>query len=201
VEWTVGGKDLPIRNGRDAVFKEASVTRFEDLTEVDVVLFQDFRPSGQHAVWCRDSVEAIVWCNRGLRGKEKLPRGWSLTTKRLEHSRAGGVTNVTATVYIALRLGKPRVRWKQIPDCFENTLRQIIDPTKGGYMCDEPREGEPTMDTAKGLLNWQTRLTATIILPTVYSRERWARRRLSLKELGHASDIPRVRLGYPRGQR
>jgi hypothetical protein len=82
------------------------------------------------------------------------------------------------------------MRWKKEPDCFKNTLRQIVDPTKGGYMCDEPTGEGSMLDTAKGLLNWGTRLTASITMPTVYSKDRWARRRLTLEELGHAADIP-----------
>jgi hypothetical protein len=90
VDWMVGGSDLPFRNARDAPFRDAKKTEWRDLEDVDVVLFQDFRPSKLHEVWSRDSVNAVVWCNRGLRGKETLPRGWSLTTKRLEHAKAGG---------------------------------------------------------------------------------------------------------------
>jgi hypothetical protein len=57
-------------------------------------------------------------------------------------------------------------------------------------MCPEPGEDKPSLDTAKGLLNWGTQMTATVVVPTVYSRDNWARRRLSLEELGHAADIP-----------
>jgi hypothetical protein len=139
MEWMVGGSDLPVRNARDIPFKKAKNTKWSDLEEVDVVLFQDFRPGKQHKAWAREDVNAVVWCNRGLRGKEVLPRGWSLTTKRLSHDKAGGVTNAVATVYIALRLGQERMKWEQVPDCFKNTLRQIVDATKGGYTCAPSR--------------------------------------------------------------
>jgi hypothetical protein len=33
-------------------------------------------------------------------------------------------------------------------------------------------------------------MTASIVIPTVYSKDKWARRKLSLEELGHAADIP-----------
>jgi hypothetical protein len=100
------------------------------------------------------------------------------------------VTNAVAMGYVALRVGKDRMHWKQEPDCFKNTLQQIVDRMKGGYICLEPSDDEPTQDTAKGLLNWQTRMAATIVVPTVYSKDQWARRRLTLEELGHALNIP-----------
>jgi hypothetical protein len=100
------------------------------------------------------------------------------------------VTNAKVTVYIALRWGEDRMAWATGADVFRNTLRQIVDPTKGGHMCDEPDEEGDLSNTAKGLLDWKGRLTASVIVPTVYSKVKWAKRRLSLEELGHAGDIP-----------
>jgi hypothetical protein len=99
VEWMVGGSDLPFRNVRDTPHQDAKSTKWSELGKVDVVLCQDFRPGKQHEVWTCESVHAVVWCNRGLRGKERMPKGWTLTTKRLEHEKAGGVTNAVATQF------------------------------------------------------------------------------------------------------
>jgi hypothetical protein len=81
VEWIVGDKDLPVRNVRDPKFINSQDANLSSLGEVDVVLFQGFRPGMTHDVWSRTGVGAVVWCSRGLRAKERLPRGWSLTTK------------------------------------------------------------------------------------------------------------------------
>jgi hypothetical protein len=100
------------------------------------------------------------------------------------------VTNAKITVYIALRWGKNRMVWAHGADVFKNTLLQIMDLTKGGHMCNEPGDKGYSLNTAKGLLDWRGRLTASVIMPTVYSRDKWAKRRLSLQELGHKADIP-----------
>jgi hypothetical protein len=81
VEWIVGDKDLPMRNVRDPEFVDIKDADLPQLGEVDVVLFQGFRPGMTHEVWDKAGVGASVWCSRGLRAKERLPRGWSLTTK------------------------------------------------------------------------------------------------------------------------
>jgi hypothetical protein len=65
-----------------------------------------------------------------------------------------------------------------------------VDPTQEGKMCEAPGEGEETLNTAKGVLDWKERRRARVKLPTVCSRDKWAIRRLGLQELGHAMDIP-----------
>jgi hypothetical protein len=92
------------------------------LQEVDVVLFQDFKPGITHEVWLQRRVQTVVWLNQGLRGGERMPSGWSLTRKSLQHQKAGGVTNARLTVFVAMRCGSERLKWRQTVDCFENTL-------------------------------------------------------------------------------
>jgi hypothetical protein len=58
-------------------------------------------------------------------------------------------------------------------------------------MCDKPvGDGENVLNTAAGLLDWKTRTTVKVIVPTVYSKVKWARRRLCESELGHVMDYP-----------
>jgi hypothetical protein len=60
----------------------------------------------------------------------------------------------------------------------------------GRRMCEPPGEGDDTLNTAKGVLDWKEQRRARVKLPTVYSKEKWAERRLGFEELGHAMDIP-----------
>jgi hypothetical protein len=110
-----------------------------------------------------------------------MPAGWSLTKKVLSHAWAGGITNTMTVVYIAMRLGQTSLRWKQRAGGFANTLRQVVDPTLGGRMCEIPVDKDDGINTAKGLLDWKSRRTAWVTVPTVYSKDIW---------LGHAMDLP-----------
>jgi hypothetical protein len=186
VKWVVGGQDIPLRHPRDPEFARAGKEEWTRLGDVDVVLFQDYKPGITHEVWSEPKIQTVVWLNQGLRGGEKMPNGWSLTSKLLHHDKAGGVTNGTLTVYVAMRYGSERLKWKQPIDCFENTLRQIMDPTQGGRMCEPPVEGEDRTNTAKGLLDWKERRRAKVKCPTVCSKDKWEIRRLCPQELGHA---------------
>ena len=190
VEWMLGGQDLPLRHTRDPKLVKYGEKGMNDLEEVDVVLFQDFKPGTNHEVWSQPRVEAVVWLNQGLRGRDRMPNGWSLTRKTLHHEKVGGVMNAKITVYIAMRHGSSRMRWKQPADGFSNTLRQIVDPTLGGRMIVPPGEADVTLNTAKGLLDWKERRSAKVKLPTVYSKNKWAERRLGPQEIGHAMDVP-----------
>jgi hypothetical protein len=57
-------------------------------------------------------------------------------------------------------------------------------------MCEIPVDKDGTINTAKGLLDWKSRRKAWVTVPTVYSKDRWAVRRLAPQELGHAMDLP-----------
>jgi hypothetical protein len=187
----VGGNDLPLRHKRDAPHQKEREARWAKLAEVDVVLFQGWRPPLSHAAWSQAGVKTLVWFNPGLRKNERVPAGWSLTKKVLSHARAGGITNAMTVVYITMRLGQTSLRWKQRADGFPNTLHQVVDPTLGGRMCEIPVEKDGAINsTAKGLLDWKSRRTAWVTVPTVYSKDRWAVRRLAPQELGHAMDLP-----------
>jgi hypothetical protein len=150
VEWIIGGQDLPLRHPRDPELSKGGKEEMTKLMGVDVELFQDFKPGIKHEVWSQTRVQTVVWLSQGLRGGEKMPVGWSLTKQLLHHQKAGGVTNATLTVFVAMRCGSEQLKWKQTADCFEKTLRQIVDPMQGGKMCNTnaPGEGEETLNTA-----------------------------------------------------
>jgi hypothetical protein len=57
-------------------------------------------------------------------------------------------------------------------------------------MCDIPGDKDNNLNTAKCLLDWKSRRTMWVTVPTVYSKEKWVVRKLGPQELGHAMDLP-----------
>jgi hypothetical protein len=53
-----------------------------------------------------------------------------------------------------------------------------------------PDDKEARLNTAIGLLDWKTRCMAWVTVRTVYSKKKWASRRLGPQELGHTMDLP-----------
>jgi hypothetical protein len=70
------------------------------------------------------------------------------------------------------------------------TLRQVVGSTVGGRMCDPPDESKGELNTAGGLVDWKMRRSCWVAVPTVYSKEKWAPRKLTDVELGHVMDLP-----------
>jgi hypothetical protein len=66
----------------------------------------------------------------------------------------------------------------------------VIDPTLGGALSElAPEFEERALNTASGHLDWKRRFDK-VLVPTVYSKTKWARRRLHPKEILRALDIP-----------
>jgi hypothetical protein len=66
----------------------------------------------------------------------------------------------------------------------------VIDPTLGGPLSKkEPEFEKRGLNTASGQLDWKLRF-GKVLVPTVYSKVNWARRRLHPKELLSAVNIP-----------
>jgi hypothetical protein len=63
-----------------------------------------------------------------------------------------------------------------------------VDPTVSGRQVDPPFDTR-VLQAAGGLLDWKSR-TEEVVVPTVYSKSKWVRRKLIPKELGAALDIP-----------
>ena len=72
-------------------------------------------------------------------------------------------------------------------------MSQAIAPTKGGRSVDPPLAvvgSVETMNTARDLLQWKKRFDTKVCLPTIYSKDKYAERRLSDIELADALDLP-----------
>jgi hypothetical protein len=72
----------------------------------------------------------------------------------------------------------------------ESFLQQVIDPTLGGPVTELALDlKERQLNTASGHLDWKHRFDK-VVVPTVYSKVNWAKRRLHFKELLSALDVP-----------
>lgn len=179
---------------------------FESLDPVEVVLFQGLRPGTSHAVWSNSKVRCVIWYNHPFRSSDRRPIDWVITRRRIDHAALGGVTTGSFTFFMAARIlkGAPATKWLESPpECFPNTLSQIWDPTKGGRDAAPPDIlSAALLNTTLGLLKWEERDVAVITGPTVYHKERWAKRKLTCKELGAALDFPApIMLDVAKGNR
>eukprot|EP00978_Attheya_sp_CCMP212_P038956 scaffold198227_cov75-Attheya_sp.AAC.3 len=68
------------------------------------------------------------------------------------------------------------------------TLHRVIDPTVSGRQVDPPFD-LTELQVAGGLLDWKRR-SEEVVVPTVFSKSKWVKRRLIPKELGSALDTP-----------
>jgi hypothetical protein len=110
--------------------------------------------------------------------------------EKVELQSSWGVSNAQAIVYVAMRWGARTMQWKPSLDGFANTLQQVADPSFGGRMCDPPDEMKQGEKTAAGLVDWKTRRSCWVTVPTVYSKDKWATRKLTCVELGRVMDLP-----------
>jgi hypothetical protein len=69
-------------------------------------------------------------------------------------------------------------------------LSHVTDVTMGnGKKVAIPSLEEPTLGTARGLIDWKNRFMP-VLVPSVYSKTEWVRRRLVPKEFSAVLDIP-----------
>jgi hypothetical protein len=155
--------------------------------EVDVVLFDEIAPRVNDPVWNSASVKLVIWS--GGTKEHGPPESWSLVHWKVAHSELGGVTNGVFHMWAACRsTGRPLPQLQVVG--VSATLSHVVSPTQGkGRLVPIPSVDEPTMNTARGLLDWKNRF-GTVIVPTVYSHSHWVRRRLVPSELGAVLDIP-----------
>ena len=191
--WTVGGSPLPI--GLTTVpfitSRCADKDSYQLLAEVDAVLVQG---SGQlplaHALWTLPSVQVIVWVAARTRGGQRnAPDGWRSFTRVFFHARLGGVTDGRFLVGYAIRSGAD-VECRNSAELFPNFLAQIWSPTVSGRLVKIPTPDTPSENTTRGLLIWETRASAFVAGPTVFSKANWVTRRLTVRERADALDMP-----------
>lgn len=71
-----------------------------------------------------------------------------------------------------------------------NVLMQVVDSTVGGRQAMKVSEcSKDKVNTALGLLDWNN-WYRILVVPTVYSKEKWVKRKLLDTELCDALDVP-----------
>ena len=191
--WTVGGSPLPI--GLTTVpfitSRCADKDRYQLLAEVDAVLVQGSgQPPLSHAMWTLPSVQVIVWVAARTRGgRRNAPEGWKSFTRVFFHARLGGVMDGWFLVGYAIRSGAD-VECQNSAELFPNFYAQIWRPTVSGRAVKIPSPDEPTGNTTQGLLLWATWASAFVAGPMLFSKVNWVKRRLSVRELADAVDMP-----------
>ena len=153
-----------------------------------VIVFDGNGPPSQDAVW-RSRATRIAWIDATGRGKARVPRnaGWHTFRRSISHAALGGVTNAIFSCFLVSRVEEDS-DWRLIATGIRATLRQVVDPTNGGRTVSAPVE-QGLLNSAGGLLDWSRRFTK-VVVPTVYSKDMWAERRLTDVELADVLDLP-----------
>eukprot|EP00978_Attheya_sp_CCMP212_P008743 scaffold20529_cov53-Attheya_sp.AAC.4 len=157
---------------------------------VDVVLFDKIAPSTSSPVWNDPNVKFVMWEVWGSLDVGLVEdKGWTLGNAAYNHEKLGGLTNLTSTSRMAWRKEFYDRNQAFSPDpTVTGTLHRVIDPTVSGRQVDPPFD-RTELQVAGGLLDWKRR-SEEVVVPTVFSKSKWVKRRLLPKELGSALDIP-----------
>jgi hypothetical protein len=110
----------------------------------------------------------------------------------VKHSSLGGVTDAIFSCFLVSKVAED-CEWQLTLKGIKTTLCQAVDPTNGGRTVKVPEvEGnspDELGNTGKGLLQWHRRF-GKVIVPTVYSKDMWAERRLTDFEMADVLDLP-----------
>ena len=171
--------------------------------DVDVVLFDGgLSPGPSHPVWQMASAKVVCWIGgrQGAGPCDKTGTEWKTTVMKLEHDELGGVTTLVSMIHVAERVGAQRSR--PFVDCWRDyiegglektTMSGVLDPTVHGTACPIPKRYEPGVHNRTLMdrkLNWKRDRGQEHVVPCVFSRTDWVRRRLTSRELAVALDFP-----------
>jgi hypothetical protein len=191
-KWIHGDEDALVHGVTKPRFVDVKETGLKELLAkdpVDVALFDGCRPGVNSPVWAVPEIRCLIWFHSST-PRFVAPKGWVIESHALSHSMLGGVTNGAFLCRIARRIESPTLVWPVNPLAVTSFLHQVVDPTIGGPLSKlEPEYERRELNTASGHLNWKQRF-GKVLVPTVYSKEKWATRRLHPKELLSALDVP-----------
>jgi hypothetical protein len=195
-EWLSSDEALIARSDKDPPFiprHKLAASELDWTVHGQVVVFEGRSPSAQDPVWT-SGASRVAWIDVTGRGKVRAPKdgGWNVYRRSISHASLGGVTDAIFSCFLVSRL-QGDCNWRLVATGIRATLRQVIDPTKGGRTVQIPAGPGNTevemLNTAGGLLQWTKRF-GKVIVPTVYSKELWAERRLTVVELADVLDLP-----------
>jgi hypothetical protein len=190
----VGSSEPPVKQAHDSDFhedKETDIAKLLLTKPVDVFVSFDAVPGCKHPAWSSRTTKAIVWISaKKLRKGSRFPKGWTVSTSSVSHNKVGGVTTGRYWIGVRVRSDQQLVTWDPTSRAVLNTLIQIIDQKLGGRRTGKIAPSNHCLrNRALGLLQWEHRFE-NVVVPTVYSKSHWTRRKLSDKELTDALDIP-----------
>ena len=196
VEWISSGEPFIARSERDpnlVSLGKVSAARLAQDNPVDILIFEGRPPKSDDPVWDTVELKRLVWIDDTGRGRFKCGKkeGWRVHRRSISHAEIGGVTDAMFSVFLASRM-EPDSEWTIPASGVRATLSRVVDPTKGGKSVDPPVVGKGSVEalnTALGLLQWKRRFDR-VCVPTVYSKDKWALRRLSDVELADVLDLP-----------
>jgi hypothetical protein len=158
-----------------------------------VVIYEGHGPLFGDAIWTSGAMR-VAWIDLTGRGRARVPKGfgWCVYRRAVKHSSLGGVTDAIFSCFLVSKVAED-CEWQLTLKGIKTTLCQAVDPTNGGRTVKVPEvEGnspDELGNTGKGLLQWHRRF-GKVIVPTVYSKDMWAERRLTDFEMADVLDLP-----------
>lgn len=168
-------------------------TPLGSLEDVEVMLFQGHVPSKSHAVWGNPKVRVVCWYGPRSRYEKVLSVGWKFVGVKMSHAELGGVSDGIFHVRYAIR--RDETDWEIVPQCginFRNTVAQVWHSANGGRLCNKVDKAQDKSGSMMDVISWENRVMPSVRGPTVYNKNKWARRRLTTKELSDVADMPAI---------
>jgi hypothetical protein len=166
---------------------------------VEALLFEERIPPQSSALWQAPSLAITI--GNSLPRRTGTPVGWFSKPVAWRHSDCGGVTSTAGSFHCVAR-DKAWIDSITMPSLPRRQLSSILSTTEGGRSIPppEPAAWPPVVTPttcpkglggihADGLLP-RSRSTQWVDMPDCLSRSGWVRRKLKLKELLTALDIP-----------
>lgn len=180
---------------------------------VDVVLFEGKGPNMSHPIWKCCSLKLVAWSVGNSKCCAPLDSGWLVNSHSVRHSELGGSLTVNcrfrvATATPSVGPQRPRFRLDDPVSTGPGALECMIKLTESGRQCpppsdeiDETKLGGTASDAAglmersviHDLVDPKDRDTKFVV-PCVFSKSGWVRRRLTAKEWLRGFDCPEATL-------
>jgi hypothetical protein len=133
---------------------------------VDAVLFDKITQRASHPVWNSSSIKVVIWL--ASTKDHGLPDGWTVEHCVIDHAVLGGVSNGQFHVTGARRSEDPpfsKLEMFGVPTNLSHATDVMISKSRKATI---PSLEEPTLGTARGLVDWKKRFMP-VLVPSAYS--------------------------------
>jgi len=169
---------------------------------VDIIVFDGLHPpSFTHKFWKSNGLSAVLVFGKPLKWVKGAARvGWKVTSVPLTHAALGGVTDWRGNLSFAFR-PQPGTAADVCSFLFEPVgvqafLSQLVNQTaKGGVMCPPPSAGAVDVATDQVSLERIQAPDSRFVLPSVFTKTGFVRRKLTSQERLLALDFPSTASG------